>query len=170
MLPSPFRYAVVNDAAQINDILQRSLNEKEVYNEAARACYLGIYTTTAFIQLITHDPQCVIVSEHEGSITSFAIVQNDNGVAYIPWIAVDPEYRSLRLAHRLCDACIISAWARGFKKMWWVSRTSNRGLNRYWLRTGKRLIGEVKNHWFEQDYYFWEIANPASSSLPNGEK
>jgi ribosomal protein S18 acetylase RimI-like enzyme len=151
-----FRWAKLSDLDRVLEIVDLAIGRHPEFNAAARAHALETNSRRRMINRI-EDPPGLIVVEVDGVVEGFATVVADCGTMYIPWICVHPESRTRGIGPALYRMVIEEARLRGYSKVWGVSLTSSRGVNRFLTRIGGRIVGTMKRHWFDQDYEYWEL-------------
>ena len=152
-----FRAARETDAMAVRLILINAVARHPHFNQGARESTLRTFGLAQLEVLTRQDPTGLILAEVDGEIGGFAILMDDCGTLYVPWVCVDPAVRARGLGPLLYQAVFAEARRRGYPKVWGVSLSQSRSILRHLTRVGGNIVGEMKNHWNGQDYLYWDM-------------
>ena len=150
------RWGKPGDIDRVLEIVDLTISNHSEFNAAARAHAYYMNSRELMLQRVENPPGLIVV-EVDGVVEGFATLKQDCGTMYVPWICVHPEVRSRRVGPALYRMVISEARVLGYSKVWGVSLTSSRGVNRFLTRIGGRVVGTMRRHWFDQDYDYWEL-------------
>jgi DNA-binding MarR family transcriptional regulator/GNAT superfamily N-acetyltransferase len=130
------------------------------WNEEFEALVAGI--TARFIQKFDSERErCWIAESADGRILgSIFLMKKSKSVAQLRLLYVEPDARGMRLGHRLVDACLDHARARGYKKMVLWTNDTLTAARRIYQQKGFVLVNEEKHESFGHQLVgqFWELA------------
>jgi hypothetical protein len=150
------RPAHPRDAVPLARELAAQIAASPYYTEEMKAAETARMSAAVIEEIITIDPDFVLVGEISGEIVGAEICSPDNGILWVQWAYVREDARKggtgMRIGRRM-NARFQNTW---FTKMCCYTRTENRESNAITRLMGFRIVTELKNHWFGQDYYYWE--------------
>jgi ribosomal protein S18 acetylase RimI-like enzyme len=126
------------------------------YSEAARAAEIAKYSAADLAGMAEGDAAGVIVAATGATIVGFCISRYDDGVIWLSWFGVDPEWRGSGVGTALLGALEAGVRARGCHKIWCDTRTENVRSQAVLRRAGYTEICRLDDHWYGQDFVLWQ--------------
>jgi ribosomal protein S18 acetylase RimI-like enzyme len=145
-----------SEAAPTGALFQAVLRDLPYYNSRAKTAELARYSVGCLQDLIRSDPTSVIVAKMDREIIGFCFSREDDGLIWMSWIGVQPNYRRKRIATALIRSLIARASQLGAHKIWCDCRTNNEISVRALVSNGFRQLCTISNHWHGQDFILWE--------------
>lgn len=126
------------------------------YNAVAKASELAKYLPTSLQSSLTKDPDSVLVAKTAGRVVGFCFSHNDDGVVWLSWFGVHPEYRGMGIGSALLSKLEETVRGGRSHKIWCDCRTENEASKDALSKHGYLPLCTVKNHWYGQDFILWE--------------
>jgi RimJ/RimL family protein N-acetyltransferase len=126
------------------------------YNEAAKSSEVSKYSPSRLEQMIDTDMGSVQVVTVDMRIAGFCFSNIDDGLIWLSWFGVKPEFRRRGIGTTLLSALDERAKRAGAHKIWCDCRTNNVASRVTLANSGYREIGTLFNHWYGQDFLLWE--------------
>ena len=145
-----------SEAAPTGALFEAVLRDLPYYNNRAKAAELARYSAVGLQDLIRTDPTSVIVAKIDQEIIGFCFSREDDGLIWMSWIGVHPNYRRKRIATSLIGSLIARASQLGSHKIWCDCRTNNDVSRSTLVSNGFRQLCTIPNHWHGQDFILWE--------------
>ena len=106
--------------------------------------------------MIAADVDSVLVATVNTQIVGFCFSNIDDGLIWLSWFGVRPEYRRHGIGTALLNALDARAKRAGAHKVWCDCRTDNVASRATLADSGYREICTLVNHWYGQDFLLWE--------------
>ncbi len=126
------------------------------YNESARRSEISKYSPSRLEQMIAADPDAVHVATVNTRIVGFCFSNIDDGLIWLSWFGVAPEYRRCGIGTALLSALDERARRSGAHKIWCDCRPNNVASRVTLAAFGYREICTLVQHWYGQDFLLWE--------------
>lgn len=126
------------------------------YSKAAIDSEIGKYDADSLVKLTQDDPNSVIVAHVSNHPIGFCISNLNDGLIWLAWIGVHPQYRNHGIAGLLFEELDRTAVVRQSHKIWADCRTDNEVMKTLFPKMGYTRICTVTNHWYKHDYFLWE--------------
>ncbi len=152
-----------------DDIEQASLLMREVisntpyYNDAAKNFFRTRLFTAGWIRdqlkQVSGDWRVIYLAAKDGDriaavATGWGVPAD--GVFVWEWLLTSPDYRRQGVGERLGRELETMVKGLGFHKAACDTRTNNTESVPLLEKLGYHRAGELKDHWFHQDFYFWD--------------
>lgn len=144
------------ESEAVSKIVAEVIQPLTYYNDWARSSELRKYTPTLLREAISKDPYSVLVAENQSGIIGFCISREDDGLVWLAWFGVHPNWRGQGVAIALLEKFEETVRLRGCHKIWCDCRTENVASQAILTRLGYKRICTVRNHWYGQDFILWE--------------
>ena len=141
---------------QCSRLIRRVIAAVEYYRAAAKEPELVKYSPAHLLDIITADPDMVLVARVGENCIGFCVSTPDDDLIWIDWYGVDPEWRGQGVASSLLETQSAVFKARGVHKIWCDSRTDNIPSRRALQKAGYREVCTLERHWYGQDYVILE--------------
>ena len=140
----------------VSALIESVIAPLDYYSTWARSAEIEKYNPTRLTRIIAEDPRSVIIALHDGFPAGFCINNYDDGLVWLAWFGVTPEYRGKGIAQALLAALFESATNRGCHKVWCDTRTTNLQSQAVLSKAGFTKICELRRHWYREDFILWE--------------
>jgi GNAT superfamily N-acetyltransferase len=126
------------------------------YNEAARRSEVSKYCACRLEEMISSDVDSVQVATVNTRIVGFCFSTIDDGLIWLSWFGVRPEYHRRGIGTALLSALDERAKRAGAHKIWCDCRPNNVASRVTLAGSGYREICTLANHWYGHDFLLWE--------------
>ncbi|MEK7650435.1 MAG: N-acetyltransferase [Patescibacteria group bacterium] len=151
------RKATEQDAPTLSVLIASIISHVPYYNDRAKAENIRQYRGEALHRRIKSPHHLLLIAQEEGGkIVGFCSGVDQSGTFYAEWIGVDPATRRQGVAQVLVDYLFTLLRESGNHKIWLDTRADNLESISFLQKMNFAKVGELKNHWFNQDYYIWE--------------
>ena len=145
-----------NDVAEIGDLFEKVVLFLPYYNEAAKQSEILKYRPHRLKEMIAADIESIQVAKIDGQVVGFCFSNIDDGLIWLSWFGVDPEYRRHGIGTSLLTAIDGRARRARAHKIWCDCRTNNIASHLTLATFGYRELCKLDNHWYGQDFLLWE--------------
>jgi len=145
-----------DDAEQVSSLFRSVLLPLSYYNDAAKDCELAKYTPGRLIEMVTNDPDSIMVARDSGEVAGYCFSERNDGLIWLAWFGIHPGYRGRGIGGDLLQALDHRTLKAGSHKVWCDCRTNNAESKSVLLRHGFLPLCTAKNHWHGQDFILWE--------------
>lgn len=142
--------------AEVSALFAKIVQSLPYYNEAARRSEVSKYSPCRLAQMIAADVDSVQVATLNTRIVGFCFSNIDDGLIWLSWFGVRPEYRRYGIGTALLSALEERAKRAGAHKIWCDCRPDNVASRATLTDFGYREICTLVNHWYGQDFLLWE--------------
>jgi ribosomal protein S18 acetylase RimI-like enzyme len=105
--------------------------------------------------MLEQDPDSVLLARVEGRLAGFALSRYDDGLLWLSWLGVVPEFRRGGVAKALLARLEHTAPGRGCHALWCDCRTDNAASISLLTASGFRRLADLPDHWYGQDFVLW---------------
>lgn len=144
------------DAQSASVLIRQVIATTRYYNVRARREETEKYTRESLRASTAKDPHSVIVAKVAGEVVGFCLSKYDDGLVWLSWFGVHPDWRRRGIGTALLRALERTARTRRCHKLWCDCRASNKESKSVLSQFGFRRICSVKNHWYGQDFILWD--------------
>lgn len=145
-----------SQAKEVADFVAATISGLSYYNDRAKTEEIAKYGPAQLVELSQADPDSVLVAYSEEHPSGFCISRYDDGLVWLSWFGVEPQYRGRGIGEALLRALGGTLGSRRAHKIWCDTRTENIGSQRVLQRFGFVRTGHFTNHWYGQDFFIWE--------------
>ncbi|WP_406660158.1 ribosomal protein S18-alanine N-acetyltransferase [Methanolobus sp. ZRKC3] len=92
-----------------------------------------------------------VVYESEGRVLGYAMVGDEDGIAHLMSIAVDPKYRRQEVGSKLLEWCLDTLVMYGYHKVSLEVRVSNVAAQEFYLARGFKKEKIVEAYYIDED-------------------
>jgi len=142
--------------AEVSALFAEVVLSLPYYNETARYSEVSKYSPCRLEQMIAADVDSVQVATVNTRIVGFCFSNIDDGLIWLSWFGVSPEYRRRGIGTALLSALDERAKRAGAHKIWCDCRPNNVTSRVTLAGSGYREICTLVNHWYGQDFLLWE--------------
>jgi ribosomal protein S18 acetylase RimI-like enzyme len=150
------RYAETADISAVIKLFRSVVAPLEIYSQSARDGEIAKFSNEELQRRISDDPKAVALALVEDSPVGFSITDDQHGPIWVEWYGVDPNIRGSGIGRALIHSLIAEAPARNATKLWCDTRVNNTASIALFESVGFKKLCELKNHWYEQDFFLWE--------------
>lgn len=151
------RPANVKDLEQVSKLFEHVVTSLDYYNLLAKEAEIEKNTAIRLSERLAADPFSVLVAvDDNGKIIGFSFSHFNDYTVYIDWFGVEPTLRRNGVGKSLLENTFEASKKRRAHKIWCDSRSTNEPSKKLLIKTGFREIAEVKDHWYRQDFVFWQ--------------
>ena len=143
-------------ADQVSGLISRVVLSLSYYNQRAKAEEVAKYTADGLVNIVRDDPDAVLVAVVDHRPVGFCISRYDDGLIWLAWFGVDPDFRTRGIGRRLLEALAMTISDRRAHKIWCDTRTANRLSQSVLQHFGFKKVAQLTNHWYGQDFFLWE--------------
>jgi ribosomal protein S18 acetylase RimI-like enzyme len=126
------------------------------YNDLAKQSEIAKYSAALLKDTILVDPNLILVAKVGTHMAGFCISKPDDGLVWLSWIGVHPQFRRKRIGYCLLDKLEKIVKNSVSHKIWCDCRTENKASKQLLASRGYAQICTVTNHWYGQDFILWE--------------
>lgn len=144
------------DAEELSNLISEVISPLVYYNELARKTEIEKYSPFRLKESIAEDEDSILLAFCDNRIIGFCITYFDDGLIWLSWIGVHPDFRRYKTAEKLLVKMEESVQARGAHKIWCDCRTVNTASISLLGGLGYKQICTVNNHWYGLDFILWE--------------
>ncbi len=144
------------NAGDLSRLIGEVISPLVYYSEQARKSEIEKYSPASLREAVAKDKDSILIAFCGERIVGFCITHFDDGLIWLSWIGVHPEFRRYKTAEKLLLKMEESVPARGAHKIWCDCRTVNKASIALLGGLGYRQICTVDNHWYGQDFILWE--------------
>ncbi|MDW7994832.1 MAG: GNAT family N-acetyltransferase [Gemmatales bacterium] len=148
------------EAEAVSALVAEIISALPYYNERARREEVAKYTPERLRSLVAEEPEAVLLARANHDVCGFAISHYDDGLIWIAWFGVRPDWRRRGIGTQLLAAVEETAPRRRAHKIWCDTRTENLISQQLLKKAGYKKIATLTNHWYGQDFYLWEKPLP----------
>jgi len=149
--------------AQIGDLdwilthVHQAIDELEFYNDEFKAFEKRRVNANLVRALFEYDPHHLLLLKKDGQRAGFMISGPDNGVVFLYWSYILPEFRNSKLAI-VGNTFFKEYFDNGnWHKLSTLTRTDNRTARIILKRFGWTDVATLEKHIFGEDYKIFEI-------------
>jgi len=137
--------------------VHQAIDELEFYNKEFKAFEKQRINANLVRALFEYDPHHLLLLKKDGQRAGFMISGPDNGVVFLYWSYILPEFRNSKLAI-VGNTVFKEYFDNGnWHKLSTLTRTDNRTARIILKRFGWTQVAELKKHIFGEDYLVYEI-------------
>jgi ribosomal protein S18 acetylase RimI-like enzyme len=144
------------EAEPLADLFAQVVKRLPYYNDVAKTSELAKYSADKLRKSMKKDSDSVLVARIADEIVGFCFSHNDDGVVWLSWFGVHPEYRCAGVGSALLKKLEETVRAGRSHKIWCDCRTENQASKEALGKQGYLPLCTVKNHWYGQDFILWE--------------
>jgi ribosomal protein S18 acetylase RimI-like enzyme len=126
------------------------------YNQAAKASELAKYSPSSLLDSLLNDPDSILIARTSDKVVGFCFNHNDDGVIWLSWFGVHPDYRGMGVGSALLRKLEETVSNGRSHKIWCDCRTENEGSKYVLSKEGYTELCTVLNHWYGQDFILWQ--------------
>jgi ribosomal protein S18 acetylase RimI-like enzyme len=145
-----------HEAESVSNLFSQVVKPLPYYNEVAKATELAKYLPTSLRHSLTKDPDSILVARITDRIAGFCFSHNDDGVVWLSWFGVHPQYRGMGIGSALLSKLEETVRNGRSHKIWCDCRTENDASKDALSKQGYLPLCTVRNHWYGQDFILWE--------------
>jgi RimJ/RimL family protein N-acetyltransferase len=142
--------------AEVSALFAKIVLSLPFYNEAAKRSEISKYGARRLQQMIAADADSVQVAMVNTRVVGFCFSNIDDGLIWLSWFAVVPEYHRRGIGTSLLSALDERAKRAGAHKIWCDCRPNNIASRATLADFGYREVCTLVNHWYGQDFLLWE--------------
>src|ERR1041385_3994764 len=142
--------------AEVNALFTQIVLSLPYYNEAARCSEIAKYSPRRLEEMIAADADSIQIATVNTRLVGFCISNIDDGLIWLSWFGVRPEYRRQGIGTAILSALDKRAKRAGAHKIWCDCRPNNAASCGTLAGSGYREICILVNHWYGQDFLLWE--------------
>ena len=151
------RYATADDAECLEKLFAEVVGNLTIYNEEARRTEINKYDLAALRTKIGEDPLSISIAVNDEEILGYCITTDQHGPIWIDWYGVAEGARRAGIGYQLIWHLISELPSRSATKIWCDTRTNNVPSIVLFEKMGFRQLCMLKDHWYGQDFYLWEL-------------
>ena len=144
------------EAEEIASLFVEVLTSLPYYNEQAKASELVKYKPSLLRDSAEEDPDSILVARDADQIVGFCFNRNDDGVIWLSWFGVHPDYRRMGIGSALLRKLESTVREGRSHKIWCDCRTENEVSKCTLAKEGYTQLFTLLNHWYGQDFIIWE--------------
>jgi RimJ/RimL family protein N-acetyltransferase len=145
------------DLIAIRRLFLEIIREIPYYNDIAKRDESKKYTIPNLKVKLIHDRHSILSARDEsGTVVGFLFNHFDDYTIWLDWLAVQKSERKKGIGLKLLTELFRTVKLRGCHKVWCDCRTSNTPSKVALTNAGFRMIAEIRNHWYGQDFILWE--------------
>lgn len=144
------------EIAEVSDLFAKVVLSSPYYNEVARCSEVSKYNPCHIEQMIATDEDSVRVAIINTQIVGFCLSNIDDGLIWLSWFGVKPEYRRRGIGTAFLSDLDKRAKRAKAHKIWCDCRPNNVASRVTLAGSGYRNICTLVNHWYGQDFLLWE--------------
>lgn len=148
--------AVDTDADALGSLFATVVAPLPYYNAFAIRSELAKYTPPSIRRAIACDASSALVAKNGSTLVGFCFSHYDDGLIWLDWFGVHPQFRRLGIASELLRSLEKSTRRRDIHKIWCDCRTTNTASKAILTLHQYQEICSVQNHWYGQDFILWE--------------
>jgi len=149
--------ATSDDLIWLLENVHKAIDELEFYNDEFKAFEKQRVNANLLRALLEYDPHHLLVLRKNGERAGFMISGPDNGVVFLYWSYILPEFRRSKLAI-VGNTYFVNYFTNGnWHKLSTFTRTDNRTALIILKRFGWTEVADLKKHIFGEDYKIFEI-------------
>ena len=152
------RYAGEADVGNVLRLFRSVVASLEIYSQSARNGEIAKFSEQELRRRIGGDPKAVTIAFADNSPVGFSITDDQHGPIWIEWYGVHLDLRGFGVGRALINNLIAEAPSRQATKLWCDTRVNNSPSIALFESVGFKKLCELKNHWYEQDFFLWERA------------
>jgi len=145
-----------DEAAMTATLFSQVVTPLPYYNQAAKTKELAKYSPSSLQDWLLEDPDSVLVARTSEIIIGFCFNYNDDGVIWLAWFGVHPDYRGMGVGSALLRKLEETVRNGRSHKIWCDCRTENEASKLALTKLGYVQLCTVLNHWYGQDFILWE--------------
>lgn len=155
--PEDVRPATTADLGWILTQVHHAIDELDFYNDEFKAFEKARVNQRFIEALFDYDPRHLLVLRKDGERAGFMISGPDNGVVFLYWSYIIPQFRKSKLAV-VGNAYFVKQFDNDqFHKLSTYTRSDNRTALIILKRFGWTEVAHLENQIFGQDYKIFEI-------------
>lgn len=144
------------EALATAELISSVIQSLSYYNARAKEEEIAEYSPEKLVRSVEEDPHSVLVAKRGKEVVGFCLSRYDDGLIWLAWFGVKPEYRRQGIASQLLITLEKTVRQRKAHKIWCDTRTENLPSQTLLRRAGYRQVAILLNHWYGQDFYIWE--------------
>lgn len=145
-----------NEIEAVHRMIMDAVLTSPYYNEKFKAYESARLTKAYLAALLRADPRHVMTIRENGALAGFILSGPEFGVLWQYWSYLDPKHRSGTLAMRVMRN-YQPVWENDrFHKILTYSRPENKVSIALMERYGYKLVADLKQHLFGEDYLLYE--------------
>ena len=145
-----------SEADQMSLLFEQVVLNLPYYNHVAKASEIAKYTPSLLRASLELDPNSILVARDANEIVGFCFSRDDDGLVWLAWFGVHPEYRRRGVGSALLNELEQNVRAGRSHKIWCDCRTENESSKTVLSLHGFTQLCVVHNHWYGQDFILWE--------------
>lgn len=146
----------LDEAEYTATLFARVLMQLPYYNEVAKTAELHKYLPNSLKSARLRDPDSVLVARIGPKIVGFCFNNQDDGLIWLSWFGVDPDYRLKGIGSALLRELEKTVRGGRSHKIWCDCRTENEPSIQALAKQGYVQLCTCLNHWYGQDFMLWE--------------
>ena len=151
------RPASITDLEKVSKLFRSIVTSLEYYNSLAKETELNKNTTSRLSERLANDPLSILIAvDSDEKIAGFVFSHFNDYTVYLDWFGVERTLRRNGVGKALLENAFEASKKRGAHKIWCDSRSTNEPSKNLLRKVGFREIVEIKDHWYRQDFVFWE--------------
>ena len=151
------RSANAEDLEQVSRLFELVVTSLDYYNLLAKEAEIKKNNASRLSERLAADPFSILVAvDDDENIIGFSFSHFNDYTVYLDWFGVEPTLRRNGVGKSLLENTFEASRKRGAHKIWCDSRSTNEPSKNLLRKVGFREIVEVKDHWYRQDFVFWQ--------------
>ncbi len=151
------RPATSADLEEVSKLFRSVVTSLEYYNVLAKETELKKNTADRLLERLVDDPFSIFIAvNNDEKIVGFSFSHFNDYTVYLDWFGVEPSLRRTGIGKSLLENTFEASKKRGAHKIWCDSRSTNEPSKNLLRKVGFREIVEIMDHWYRQDFIFWE--------------
>jgi RimJ/RimL family protein N-acetyltransferase len=145
-----------DEAAATAELFTQVVTALPYYNQAAKRSELAKHSPDSLQDSLLKDSDSVLVARTSEIVIGFCFNHNDDGVIWLAWFGVHPDYRGMGVGSALLRKLEETVRDGRSHKIWCDCRTENEASKHALTKLGYVQLCTVQNHWYGQDFILWE--------------
>ena len=151
------RPARITDLEEVSKLFRSIVTSLEYYNALAIETELKKNTTNRLLERLANDPFSILIAvNNDEKVVGFSFSHFNDYTVYLDWFGVELSLRRTGIGKSLLENTFEASKKRSAHKIWCDSRSTNEPSKNLLRKVGFREIVEIKDHWYRQDFVFWE--------------
>jgi ribosomal protein S18 acetylase RimI-like enzyme len=151
------RSANAEDLEEVSRLFELVVTSLDYYNLLAKEAEIKKNNASRLSERLAADPFSILVAlDDDENIIGFSFSHFNDYTVYLDWFGVEPTLRRNGVGKSLLENTFEASRKRGAHKIWCDSRSTNEPSKNLLRKVGFREIVEVKDHWYRQDFVFWQ--------------
>ncbi len=139
------------DARVYRKITVQAISDVPKYSQKARESEQRHYSVQKIKQRLKNKSDFFLVAKKDNKVIGVVCGFLYAGVAWIEWIGIERRTRRLGLAKKLLRALEKELRNKKIHKIWANIDVKNIASRQLFIKSGYRLVGRVKKHWYRLD-------------------